>query len=627
MVSLSRLPHRVSVAWTQNLGLQRRIMLYVAIGLVILIAGFAFFALRAVNRSSEAILQERLALAQTVARDVDSLIASGLSQMERMASLLFADPLEDLTAHEESMLQAMIVGLGGPSGGLGTPVHVYLLDRNGAAIWEWGADGIAIESEVLRIQVAEVISGRTILAKSVRYQQDPPASALVLATPVMEAEGEIKGALIAALVTIPGNLALFVPPAAQAGEYGLELIDEDGVVVASSDQEHVLQDSRHRTINDIPFSQLGRGVWKHNPSREDLGDHIVALVPLESLPWTVALERKEDVALALPGSLRGQIFLLSAIGILAGLVFAWITTRQVVRPLTRLTATAGAISSGDLDTPVAIQGQDEARALSHSFEAMRLRLRESLEEVEGWNRQLEARVASRTAELEQRTMERRHLLEKVITAQEEERRRVARELHDIVGQALAGLGMALGSAEAQVGRDPDRMRELLESLRSLTSSTMEEVRRLIADLRPSVLDDLGLVQAVGWYVENYLEKAGIKATINASGSDEGVSAHLETALFRMLQEAITNIIKHSNAKNVSITLEFAESTIMGEVRDDGDGFEVQEVRRGAAGGHAVGLLGMEERMNLLSGSLEVNSKPNEGTVVTFRIPQGRSDVS
>ena len=367
-----------------------------------------------------------------------------------------------------------------------------------------------------------------------RFQENPPTSELVLGTPVTGTEGEIKGALIAALVTHPGNLVLFVPPAAQAGDYNLELIDEDGVVVASSDPEHVLQDSRHRSINDIPFGQLGRGVWKHNLSREDLGDHIVALVPLESLPWTVALEQEEDVALALPGSLRGQIFLLSAIGILAGLVFAWITTRQVVRPFTRLTATAGAISLGDLDTPVAIQGQDEARALSHSFEAMRLRLRESLAEVEGWNRELEARVASRTAELEQRTMERRQLLEKVITAQEEERRRVARELHDIVGQALAGLGMALGSAETQVGGDPDRMRELLESLRSLTGSTMEEVRRLIADQRPSVLDDLGLVQAVGWYVENDLEKTGIKATVHASGSAEGVSAHLETALFRML---------------------------------------------------------------------------------------------
>ena len=135
----------VSIAWTQNLGLQRRIMLYVAIGLLILIASFAFFALRAVNRSSEAILQERLVLAQTVAKDVDALIANSLFQMEAMASLLFADPLTNLTSHEDSMLQAMVVGLGGPSGGLGNPVHAYLWDRTGAAIWEWEADGIAID--------------------------------------------------------------------------------------------------------------------------------------------------------------------------------------------------------------------------------------------------------------------------------------------------------------------------------------------------------------------------------------------------------------------------------------------------------------------------------------------------
>ena len=609
------------------LGLQKRIMLYVALGLLILISGFAFFALRAVDRSSDAILRERLVLAKTVARDVDGLIADSVSQLEITASLLFANPLNDLSAHEESMLQTMSIGLGGRPSGLGDPSHVYLTDVTGNTLWEWEKpDGVHVPVEVLLERATEAISGRTTVIESLRLRQ-APSTVLVLSTPVVGPGADILGALTVALITRPSNYALFVPRGTGAGDYRLELIDSDGIVVASSNQEDIHQPTRHLSIEGALSRERVQGVWRHPPSIEGSRDHIVALAPLESVPWTVALEQIEDAALALPASLRRQIFFLSAIGILAGLVLAWFTTRQVVRPLTRLTETAGDIASGDLDTPVAIQGQDEARALSRSFEAMRLRLKESLEEIESGNRELEARVASRTTELEQRNREHRQLLEKVITAQEDERKRVSRELHDGVGQSLTGLGMALGSVQAEVGHDPDRLRERLETLRSMTSTTIQDIRRVIADLRPSVLDDLGLVQALGWYVENYLEKSGIEATVDTSGSDRGLPGHLETALFRVLQEAMTNIIKHSGAKNVSISIEFADSYIAGKVRDDGRGFDVADVRRREAGRYAVGLLGMEERMNLLGGSLKIDSTPGSGTAIAFHIPLEGVEVS
>lgn len=605
--------------WMRNIGLQRRIMLYVALGLLILVTGFAFFALRAVNRSKDAVLQERLALAQTVAKDVDGLIRGSASQLEMTASLLFADPLRNLSPHEESMLLTMSVGLGAYPGGLGAPVHVYVTDEDGNPVWEWDhPDGSEVPRGLLAAQSEEIVSRRATVVKGLRLLEGPTASALIIGVPVVASDGEVRGAITAALVAYPSNYALFVPSDTQVGQYRLELIDEEGIVVASSDQQDLFEPSRHLLIDGVPFLQRGRGVWEHRPSGEE--DHVVAVVPLETIPWTVVLEQEEDVALALPGSLRRRIFLLSGIGISVGLLLTWITTRQVALPLTRLTEIASDIASGDLETPVAVQGQDEVRALSRSFESMRLRLRESLEEIEGWNRELEARVATRTLALEERNKERKLLLEKIITAQEDERKRVARELHDMVGQALTGLSLTLGSAEAEVGRDPDRMRERLEALRATTSAAIEDVRRLIADLRPSVLDDLGLIQALGWYVENYLEKAGIETVAATSGSDVDVPAHLQTALFRVLQEAITNIIKHSQAQNVSIRLDFAESTISGEVRDDGVGFDFEEVQGEELALRGVGLLGMEERINLLGGSFEVSSRPGEGTVVTFQVP-------
>ncbi|MDA1349700.1 MAG: GAF domain-containing protein, partial [Chloroflexi bacterium] len=276
------------------------------------------------------------------------------------------------------------IGLGASGRGLGDPVHVYLTDDQGSPVWEWAKpDRPEVPSNVLTIRTEEMDSGRGVVMKAVRIRELPPASALVFSVPVAGPDGGVRGFVTAALAVNPSNSALFIPSDSESADYRLELVDTEGIVVASSDQQHVGQPSRHLSINGDVFREGGQGVWKHHSSSSssDGGDHVVALVPLETVPWTVALEQDEDVALALPGSLRSQIFLLSAIGIVAGLILAGFTTRQVVRPLTRLTETAGRIASGDLRTPVPIEGQDEVRTLSCSFEAMRLRTEQTLNEV------------------------------------------------------------------------------------------------------------------------------------------------------------------------------------------------------------------------------------------------------
>ena len=272
--------------WMRNIGLQRRIMLYVALGLLILVTGFAFFALRAVNRSKDAVLQERLALAQTVAKDVDGLIRGSASQLEMTASLLFADPLRNLSPHEESMLLTMSVGLGAYPGGLGAPVHVYVTDEDGNPVWEWDhPDGSEVPRGLLAAQSEEIVSRRATVVKGLRLLEGPTASALIIGVPVVASDGEVRGAITAALVAYPSNYALFVPSDTQVGQYRLELIDEEGIVVASSDQQDLFEPSRHLLIDGVPFLQRGRGVWEHRPSGEE--DHVVAVVPLETIPWTL----------------------------------------------------------------------------------------------------------------------------------------------------------------------------------------------------------------------------------------------------------------------------------------------------------------------------------------------------
>ncbi|MEE8373607.1 MAG: sensor histidine kinase, partial [Dehalococcoidia bacterium] len=204
-------------------------------------------------------------------------------------------------------------------------------------------------------------------------------------------------------------------------------------------------------------------------------------------------------------------------------------------------------------------------------------------------------------------------------------RRIARELHDEVSQTLTGLVMSLGGAETLLARDPKAASERLESLRGLTSEAVEEVRRLIQDLRPSLLDDLGLTAAITWYAENHLSTIGVKTELETGSLDRRFPPTMEIALFRVVQEAITNIIKHAHAKTVRIRLQLAGSAIVGSIEDDGVGFDVDSLRRERGRGVAVGLLGMEERISLLDGELSVESQPGTGTRVHFRIPWQESD--
>jgi len=144
----------------------------------------------------------------------------------------------------------------------------------------------------------------------------------------------------------------------------------------------------------------------------------------------------------------------------------------------------------------------------------------------------------------------------------------------------------------------------------------------MSDLRPSILDDMGLESAVGWYTETHLERQGITVVLDLQREKVPLSPNVEISAFRVCQEAITNVIKHANAKRVHISLDYNNGSLNGTIQDDGSGFELSTTQPGADGGWAVGILGMTERVNLLGGSLTIESNPDSGTAVKFEIPLG-----
>ncbi|HET7670511.1 MAG TPA: PAS domain-containing sensor histidine kinase [Burkholderiales bacterium] len=211
----------------------------------------------------------------------------------------------------------------------------------------------------------------------------------------------------------------------------------------------------------------------------------------------------------------------------------------------------------------------------------------------------------------------RALSRRLLEVQEEERGRLARDLHDDVGQALTALKIQLESL--QRGCEPALRARIAEGVDTV-QLTLERVRQLSLSLRPPQLDDLGLAAAVRSHLDRQSRLAGLAAHFEGDEAPNDVDPDTETACFRVAQEAITNVLRHARAQNLWVRLYSAGGRLALSVRDDGRGFDVDSVRARAAGGASLGLVGMEERIALAAGSLDINSAPGQGTVLVATFP-------
>ena len=202
---------------------------------------------------------------------------------------------------------------------------------------------------------------------------------------------------------------------------------------------------------------------------------------------------------------------------------------------------------------------------------------------------------------------------RVVEAQELERARLARELHDETGQALTSI--LLGLKPLEQSAESAEAREALESVRELVISTLQNVRRLAVELRPSALDDFGLVPAVERLTETFREQSGLRVDLEAQLGEVRLPSDTETTLYRVIQEALNNVIKHAGASRVSILLQRKKNAAVAVVEDDGSGFDPRDGRP-----DALGLVGMRERVSLAGGRLQIESTPGSGTTVVAEVP-------
>ncbi len=225
-------------------------------------------------------------------------------------------------------------------------------------------------------------------------------------------------------------------------------------------------------------------------------------------------------------------------------------------------------------------------------------------------------MAGQVAELEAYRSGARALASRILSAQEAERVRVSRELHDDTGQALTLILVRLQLIE-NLTRDAEVRRELAE-LRELVVDTLDGVRRLAVQLGPSILEDLGLRSGLEWLADRVRDETGLRVDLDLRGETGHVPPTVAIAVFRVAQEALTNVVRHARATRIDLRLDDSSGVLSLEVADDGAGFDVDEARSRPTA--SVGLFGMAERVALVGGTLDIQSRKGAGTRVMVRVP-------
>ena len=220
---------------------------------------------------------------------------------------------------------------------------------------------------------------------------------------------------------------------------------------------------------------------------------------------------------------------------------------------------------------------------------------------------------------------RRELLQRLLVAQEDQQRRIAQDLHDHAGQLMTALIIQLSQLATRTQQQGDgQLAGALQRLHTLAQQGLDELRKLVYELRPSILDDLGLGPAVRSYVDSYLRPAGLQVDLHISEMGSRLPPEIETVAFRIVQEASTNVLRHAQARRLEIRLDRKGDALLIMVRDDGVGFDTDQGRKHTA---TLGLPGMRERAQLVDGTLQVLSVPGVGTTILARLPLHHAEAA
>lgn len=338
---------------------------------------------------------------------------------------------------------------------------------------------------------------------------------------------------------------------------------------------------------------------------EDDGKLFTAFSKINNTPWLVSVEFSQHNVLQSANRFLRWMIIVGLILLAVGIVLAWTMSRNIIRPLNRLTAAASGIATGKYTLTEGADRRDEVGKLARAFNTMIVEVREARHGLE-----------QKIVESGEMNEQLRKLTAHLQNIREEERIHIAREMHDQLGQLLTAFKMDISWLQKKLGGSSEEsIRQKLGEMIKLIDDSVIFVRKIASELRPSMLDDFGLVPALEWHSEEFQKRFNIKVDFKANTKEIKTSPLIGTGLFRMYQETLTNVARHAEAGKVTARLKTSKDAIVLSIHDDGKGFDPGSIDHKKT----LGLLGMKERAAMIGGHLDIRSVPGGGTTVKIAV--------
>lgn len=534
------------------------------------------------------LVDERLLLARTIAHSLDTTISSAIQDLDR-----FAADLPETDADLAAQLHAFR---------LQSPFNqaTYILDEHGRLVAADPAGTEAVPTTSLSSHEAV-----TALVRKLGSENHP---VLAIVQPFKH-QGQDRY-LVSEMDPAGAILSTFLNDLEPDPTMHIVVIDDNAAVVASHDPSQLFR--------TLPGADAYRDrIRAHRPlviegapsdfpeSGQAAEASLTVMTPLRFASWGVVIQQRNRNAFSGMTTISRGLLITALLLGLMGVLLARTLSRSVVAPIRHLSRQAEGMRAGDLSSAIAVSGDHEIAVLAQTLDDARAKLAATLAELQAFNERLEEQVASRTRVIVQQDEQRKVLVRKMLSATEDERRRLARELHDEIAQLLTVVQLSLHNVKVD---SPE-----MTQAQALLVKTQAEVHRIIHDLRPSLLDDLGLAAAMRSWAQDHLRGSGLQFSLEI---EEGLPhrPEIETVIFRIYQELVTNVLRHAEAEQVSIQLYERDGRIVLDVEDDGRGFDAD------AKTDRAGVMGMRERAALVSGTISFDSEPGLGTHAVLEIP-------
>ena len=572
-----------------------------------------------------------------VTADIDHAIQSRIAALDRLAAIL-KPALDSAPAGLQDLLEK--------ANRSGMPFSAGLMctDRRGTVVAATPGLKDHLGTSIKdRRYFREIMAGASHAVGKPTPGPASRESLISVAVPLKDAAGKACGVLVGASIASEQDL-LGQLEQTRIGKTGYLIVasPKDKLIVSSSDRSRILTPMPARGVNPLLDRRLDEGYEGTGISVNSRGVKVLTLSRhMASTGWLVVAGIATSEAFAPIVSLRRQIYLGALLISLVVAAILYLVLRWQLSPLGEAAAAMRRMSSGEAPlTPIAIARQDEIGELVGNFNALVAERRRMEQRIRDLNLDLERRVAERTNELlssnqkleveigERKTAESSALdfaarlqvmTRRYVGAQEAEKRRLARELHDRVSSSLTAIGLNLGLIEKQALQDStEKLSRRLSDTRALLKDTMLNVREISHDLHPSVLDYGGVIPALEDYGRKFFDHTGVTVRVNGGDKEIRLPAETEIALYRIAQEALTNCVKHADAKTVTITLNGDAEHVAFVIIDDGIGFDLDGSLQGR-NQYGLGLLSMRERAEAIGGRLSLESAPGRGMRIQVEI--------